>query len=109
DGGVITTEDLTRYRAVWREAVVSTYRGYTLLTMPPSSSGGITITETLNILEGYDSRAPFGSARATHLLGSAYQPALVDRPSQLADPAFYQVPMPKLTDKQYASRCRGAI
>jgi len=109
DGGVITTEDLTRYRAVWREAVVSTYRGYTLLTMPPSSSGGITITETLNILEGYDSLAPFGSARATHLLGSAYQRAFVDRNSQLADPAFYQVPMAKLTDKQYASRLRAGI
>ena len=40
----------------------STYRGYTLLTMPPSSSGGVTITETLNILEGYDSLPPFGSA-----------------------------------------------
>jgi gamma-glutamyltranspeptidase/glutathione hydrolase len=109
DGGIITTEDLARYQAVWREAVVSTYRGYKMFTMPPSSSGGVTITETLNILEGFDSIAPFGSARYAHRLGSAYQRAFVDRNSQLADPAFYQVPIAKLTDKQYASRLRANI
>ena len=109
DGGIITTEDLARYQAVWREPVVSTYRGYRMFTMPPSSSGGVTITETLNILEGFDSIAPFGSARYAHLLGSAYQRAFVDRNSQLADPAFYQVPIAKLTDKQYAGRLRAGI
>ena len=109
DGGILTTADLARYQAVWREPVVSTYRGYRMFTMPPSSSGGVTITETLNILEGFDSIAPFGSARYAHLLGSAYQRAFVDRNSQLADPAFYQVPIAKLTDKQYASRLRAEI
>ena len=109
DGGIITTEDLARYQAVWRDPVVSTYRGYRLFTMPPSSSGGVTITETLNILEGFDSIAPFGSARYAHLLGSSYQRAFVDRNSQLADPAFYNVPIAKLTDKQYASRLRAEI
>ncbi|HEY2377537.1 MAG TPA: gamma-glutamyltransferase [Gemmatimonadaceae bacterium] len=109
DSGIITTEDLARYHAVWRDPVVSSYRGYKLFTMPPSSSGGVTITETLNILEGYDSLSPFGSARYVHLLGSAYQRAFVDRNSQLADPAFYQVPIAKLTDKQYAARLRDGI
>ena len=109
DGGIITTEDLARYQAVWREPVVSTYRGYKMFTMPPSSSGGVTITETLNILEGFDSIPVFGSARYAHLLGSAYQRAFIDRNSQLADPSFYQVPIAKLTDKQYASRLRAGI
>ena len=109
DGGIITTEDLARYQAVWREPVRSTYRGYTLFTMPPSSSGGVTITETLNILEGYDSLSAFGSARDAHLLGDAYQRAFVDRNSQLADPAFFPVPIGRLTDKQYASRLRVTI
>jgi gamma-glutamyltranspeptidase len=53
DGGIITKEDLAKYQPVWREPVISTYRGYTLYTMPPSSSGGVTVTETLNILEGF--------------------------------------------------------
>jgi gamma-glutamyltranspeptidase/glutathione hydrolase len=109
DGGIITTEDLARYQAVWREPIRSTYRGYTLFTMPPSSSGGITITETLNILEGYDSLPPFGSTRYAHLLGDAYQSSFVDRNSQLADPAFHPVPITRLTDKQYAARLRATI
>src|SRR5690349_10530478 len=109
DGGIITAEDLARYQPVWRDPVRSTYRGYTLFTMPPSSSGGVTITETLNILEGYDSLSPFGSARYAHLLSDAYQRAFVDRNSQLADPAFHAVPIERLTDKQYASRLRANI
>jgi gamma-glutamyltranspeptidase/glutathione hydrolase len=109
DGGIMTTEDLARYQAVWREPVRSTYRGYTLFTMPPSSSGGVTITETLNILEGFDPVPPFGGARYVHLLGDAYQRAFVDRNSQLADPVFYQVPIAKLIDKPYASQLRAGI
>src|SRR5579885_718357 len=48
-GGIITKEDLRRYTPIWREPIRSTYRGYTLFTMPPSSSGGVTMSETLNI------------------------------------------------------------
>lgn len=108
-GGIITTQDLARYQPVWREPVRSTYRGYALFTMPPSSSGGVTVTETLNILEGFDSLPAFGSAGYAHLVGAAYQRAFVDRNAQLADPAFYPVPVAKLTDKQYAARLRGTI
>jgi gamma-glutamyltranspeptidase/glutathione hydrolase len=108
-GGIITLEDLRRYRTVWREPVRSTYRGYTLLTMPPSSSGGVTISEALNILEGYDSLPTFGSARWAHLLGSAYQRAFIDRNAKLADPAFADVPVSELTDKRYAAKLRATI
>lgn len=107
-GGIITREDLRRYRPVWRDPVKSTYRGYTLFTMPPSSSGGVTITQTLNILEGL-SPAPHGSARWAHHLGSAYQRAFIDRNAKLADPAFAKVPVAELTDKGYAARLRATI
>ena len=107
-GGIITEADLARYEVQWREPVRSTYRGYTLFTMPPSSSGGVTVTETLNILEGFDV-APYGSARWAHLLGSAYQRAFVDRNEKLADPAFHPVPIAQLTDKGYAARLRATI
>jgi gamma-glutamyltranspeptidase/glutathione hydrolase len=109
DGGIITTEDLARYKPVWRDPVKSTYRGYTLLTMPPSSSGGITVTETLNILEGFATVPSFGSAEYAHVLGSAYQRAFVDRNEKLADPAFAPVPMQQLTDKAYAQKLRATI
>jgi len=109
DGGIITREDLARYRPVWRDALVVPYRGYTLITMPPVSSGGTTIAETLNILETYDTLPPFGSAAYTHLLGSAYQRAFVDRNSKLGDPAFVRVPLAELTSKAYARRLRATI
>jgi gamma-glutamyltranspeptidase/glutathione hydrolase len=108
-GGIITMADLKAYKPVWRDPVRSTYRGYTLFTMPPSSSGGVTITETMNILEGYESLPAFGSAGWAHLLGSAYQRAFVDRNEKLADPAFVKVPIAQLTDKGYAAKLRKTI
>ena len=108
-GGIITMADLRSYQPVWRDPVRSTYRGFTLLTMPPSSSGGVTITETLNILEGYDSLPSYGSAAWAHVLGSAYQRAFIDRNEKLADPAFARVPIAQLTDKGYAARLRATI
>ncbi len=109
DGGIITLEDLARYKPVWRTPITSTYRGYTLITMPPSSSGGVTVTETLNILEGFSNPAPFGSAEYAHELGSAYQRAFIDRNEKLADPAFAHVPLEELTNKTYASKLRATI
>jgi gamma-glutamyltranspeptidase/glutathione hydrolase len=108
-GGIITVEDLARYKPVWREPVRATYRGHTVLSMPPSSSGGVTIAETLNILEGFDSLPAFGSARRAHLLASAYQRAFVDRNEKLADPAFVAVPITELTSKAYAAGLRATI
>jgi gamma-glutamyltranspeptidase/glutathione hydrolase len=108
-GGLITTEDLARYAPEWREPLRATYRGYALLTMPPSSSGGVTITETLNILETYDSLPAFGSARYAHLVGSAYQRAFIDRNAKLGDPAFVDVPVAELTSKDHARMLRASI
>ncbi|MFL5620299.1 MAG: gamma-glutamyltransferase [Gemmatimonadaceae bacterium] len=108
-GGIITIEDLRRYTPEWRTPIRSTYRGRTLLTMPPSSSGGVTMTETLNILEGFDTLPPFGSTRWAHLVGSAFQRAFVDRNSKLGDPAFVTVPLAQLTDKRYAATLRATI
>jgi gamma-glutamyltranspeptidase/glutathione hydrolase len=109
EGGIITEADLARYKPEWRLPVKSTYRGYTLLTMPPSSSGGVVVTETMNILEGYPTMPAFGSTEYAHILGSAYQRAFVDRNEKLADPAFIPVPMAQLTDKAYAAKLRATI
>jgi gamma-glutamyltranspeptidase/glutathione hydrolase len=108
-GGIITLEDLRAYAPVWRDAVRSTYRGYTLLTMPPSSSGGVTVTETLNLMETVASVPAFGSAEYAHLLGSAYQRAFIDRNEKLADPAFASVPIATLTSKTYARALAATI
>jgi hypothetical protein len=69
--GLISTTDLAAYQAKWRTPVRIGYRGYTVLSMPPASSGGVTMGEILNILEGYDSLPPFGSTALLHLEAEA--------------------------------------
>lgn len=107
-GSIITEEDLAAYKAEWREALRGTYRGHTLLTMPPPSSGVI-VLETLNILEGFIPFPPFGTARQAHLVASALQRAFLDRNSKLGDPAFVQAPVGELSNKSYAARLRASI
>lgn len=109
-GGIITKRDLEQYKAEWRTPIKSTYRGYTMFTMPPSSSGGIVVTEALNILEASgDSLPTWGTAAYAHLLGSAYQRAFIDRNSKLGDPAFVKVPLDELTSKTYARTLAATI
>jgi gamma-glutamyltranspeptidase / glutathione hydrolase len=108
-GGIITREDLRRYRPAWRTPVKTSYRGHALLAMPPSSSGGVTMAQTLNIMETWNDVAPFGSAQWAHRLGSAYQLAFIDRNAKLADPDFVPVPMQELMSKDYARSLRAMI
>ncbi|HEU4629293.1 MAG TPA: gamma-glutamyltransferase [Gemmatimonadaceae bacterium] len=108
-GGLIMEADMARYRPEWREAVQTTYRGYRLVSMPPSSSGGVTIAETLNILEPYGDLPAFGTPQYTLLLASAYQRAFIDRNEKLADPAFVDVPVEQLTSKAYGRKLQATI
>jgi gamma-glutamyltranspeptidase/glutathione hydrolase len=107
-GLLITGEDLARYKAEIREPLRSTYRGHTVMTMPPPSSG-MTVIETLNILEGWATLPPYESARYKHLLASAHQRAFVDRNRYLADPAFATVPVALVIDKSRAALLRSTI
>lgn len=107
-GSIITAEDLARYTVEWRDPIRAMYRGYSLLTMPPPSSGA-TMVETLNILEGFAPLPPFGGPRYAHLLASALQRAFIDRNALIADPAFARVPLNRLTDKAYAAKLRASI
>jgi gamma-glutamyltranspeptidase / glutathione hydrolase len=101
-GGLITREDLSRYRPIWRQPIRGSYRGYSFFSMPPSSSGGTTVSEILNILEAYGEPARFGSTERVHAVASASQRAFIDRNSKLGDPAFVRVPVGTLTSKAYA-------
>jgi gamma-glutamyltranspeptidase / glutathione hydrolase len=108
-GGIITRADLAGYRAEARSVIRSIYRDHTLLTMPPVSSGGATITLTANILAAGGEVPPFGSAQWTHLLGSAYQRAFAERNVSLGDPAFIKVPMEKFTSAKAGADWRRTI
>jgi gamma-glutamyltranspeptidase/glutathione hydrolase len=108
-GGVITREDLARYRAVWRQPIAVSYRGHTIYSMPPSSSGGTTLGETLNIMEGFEPLPPFGSVALIHLEAEAMRRAFIDRNTQLGDPSFVHNPLDRLLSKAYAADLRNQI
>jgi gamma-glutamyltranspeptidase/glutathione hydrolase len=108
-GGLITHADLRAYKPIWRVPVKGTYRGHTILSMPPASSGGITMVQALNILETYEQPAPYGSTQWAHRLAEAFQRAFIDRNAKLGDPAFVKVPQEQLTSKEYARQLRAGI
>ena len=109
-GGIITRADLAEYQAKWREPLRFEYRGHAILSMPPPSSGGATIGELLNILEGYDLRAAgYLSTRHAHLFAEAAKRAYADRNTYIADPDFVPQPVARMTSDAYASERRGAI
>jgi gamma-glutamyltranspeptidase/glutathione hydrolase len=109
-GGLITEEDLARYEAHEREPIRGSYRGYDLISMPPPSSGGTALIEMLNILEGYDiSEMGHNSPEYIHHLVEAMRRAYRDRATFLADADFAEVPIERLTSKEYASQLRETI
>ena len=110
-GGKLTLEDLTNYQVKEREPVTSTYRGYEVISTPPSSSGGTHLIEILNVLENYDlSSMEVNSAEYLHLFSEAFKAAFADRTEYMADTDFVaDVPLAGLTDKAYAKTIADKI
>jgi gamma-glutamyltranspeptidase/glutathione hydrolase len=107
--GLITSNDLARYAAKWRDPIEIRYRSHTIYTMPPPSGGGVTLAEILNVMEGYAPVPPFGSAELMHLQVEAMRRAYTDRNALLGDPDFVQIPIARLLSKQYAETLRTEI
>lgn len=108
--GLITMDDMKAYRAVIREPVQGSYRGYDVFSMSPPSSGGIHIVQILNILEGYPiSKLGHNSARTIHYMSEAMKRAYADRSQYLGDSDFIDVPLEGLISKKYASLLRTQI
>ncbi len=109
-GGVITHEDLASYEAVWRDPVAFEYRGHEVISMHPPSSGGATMAEIGNILEGWDLTAlGWQSAEMAHLYAEASKRAFADRNSALADPDFMALPLERMVSQAYADERRASI
>lgn len=110
EGGLITERDLASYEAVIREPVTGSYRGYSVHSMPPPSSGGVHLIEMLNILERHPlERYGHNSARYVHILSETMKLAYADRSEYLGDPDFSPVPTEQLISKQYAKRLANRI
>jgi len=110
NGGLITVTDLKNYKAVERTPLTGTYHGYTIITAPPSSSGGIALLEMLGILDGtgYE-KGGSGSASAIHYLAEAMRRAYADRNEYVGDPDFVKVPIAGLLDPAYLAKLRASI
>ena len=103
NGGLITLEDMASYEAKYREPIVTSYRGYKIISMAPAASGGLVLLQTLNILENFDLKdSGHNSAKTIHILSEAMQRAYADRAEYHGDPDFYDVPIKQLLSKQYS-------
>ncbi len=110
NGGILTAKDFSSYKTTESPPLTCSYRGYVLASAPPPSSGGATLCEILNILEGYDLKAlGFHSAQAVHFMVEAMRHAFLDRNTYLADPAFVKNPLDRLLSKEYAAAIRAKI
>lgn len=111
EGGLITEKDLEAYQAIERKPIQGTYRGHTIYSMAPPSSGGIALVEMLNILEQYDlQQLGYASADYIHVLTEAMRRAYADRAEYLGDPDFNpDLPMERLTSKEHAAHIKQTI
>jgi gamma-glutamyltranspeptidase/glutathione hydrolase len=110
NGGLITERDLAAYEVKEREPVTGTYNGYTVISSPPPSSGGVALIEALNILEGYNlSRLSDRTPPEMHFIVEAYRRAYMDRADYLGDPDFATIPVAQMIDKRYAAAWRKGI
>lgn len=109
-GGILTEADLAAYQPKIRKPVTGTYRGYTIVSCPPASSGGTHVIEILNILENYDiAGLGDGTPETINAWAAAMRLAFADRSKYMADSDFKTVPLAGLTSKAYAKELFASI
>jgi gamma-glutamyltranspeptidase / glutathione hydrolase len=101
--GLMTTRDLEDYRTIDRQPTHVGYRGYDVYGMPPSSSGGITVGESLNIMEQFD-LSGMDRVQALHHYLESTRLAFADRGRYIGDPAYVDVPQRQLLSDRFAKQ-----
>jgi gamma-glutamyltranspeptidase/glutathione hydrolase len=110
DGGLITLADLKKYHAKWRTPIETTYRGHKITSMPPPSSGGVTLAMICHILEGYDlGKMGFQSPEELHYVFEAMRRAYAARNAKLGDPDQVKMPLAELLGDKWAKDQRATI
>ena len=100
--GIITHEDLKNYHSTWREPLIANYKNYKVISMPPSSSGGICLLQLLKSVEPYPIKDwGFHSVKAIHLMTEAERRVFADRAKFLGDPDFFKVPVFEMLSDAY--------
>jgi len=110
DGGLISHADLDGYTAKWRTPLELTYRGRHIVSMPPPSSGGVTLAMICHILEGYDlEKLGWHSPEELHYVFEAMRRAFAARNAKLGDPDFVKMPLDELLGSAWAAGQRTTI
>jgi gamma-glutamyltranspeptidase/glutathione hydrolase len=110
DGGIMTLADLKKYQAKWRTPVTFKYRGHEITSMPPPSSGGVTLAMICHILEGYElGKLGFQSPEELHYVFEAMRRAYAARNAKLGDPDMVKMPIEELLSDAWAKEQRATI
>jgi gamma-glutamyltranspeptidase/glutathione hydrolase len=110
NGGLLTPQDFAAYEVTESAPISCRYRGYTVLSAPPPSSGGVAVCEMLQVLEAYPLEAlGFHSSDSVHLMTEAMRYAYRDRNTYLGDPAFVENPIARLLSTHHAEAIRARI
>jgi gamma-glutamyltranspeptidase/glutathione hydrolase len=109
-GGILSRADFEKYTVTESEPISCLYRSYTVISAPPPSSGGVTLCEMLQVLDGYDLKSlGRGSDEALHLMTETMRYAYRDRNTYLGDPAFIANPIARLLSPLHTQSIRGHI
>jgi gamma-glutamyltranspeptidase/glutathione hydrolase len=100
--GLISKEDLASYKSAWRTPITSDYKEYKIISMPPSSSGGVCLIQLMESVEPYPMKEwGFNSVKSVHLMVEAERRVYADRSRFLGDPDFYKVPLNEMIAPDY--------
>lgn len=109
-GGLITHQDLKSYRAIWRKPLVSQYKQYSIIGMPPPSSGGLAIGQLFSMLKPFPLASWGAKSDSTiQLMIEAERRVYADRAKWLGDPDFIKVPVDNLLDESYLSKRMNSV
>jgi gamma-glutamyltranspeptidase/glutathione hydrolase len=110
NGGIFSMKDFADYSVKWDTPIQCEYHGYTVVSDPPPSSGGVTICQILQILKPYPLTAwGYGSVKSIHYMVEAERRAFADRNTALGDPAFVHNPVDQLLSQSHADKLRASI
>lgn len=110
NGGLLSMKDFADYTVHWDQPISCGYRGYTIMSSPPPSSGGTTICQILQLIQPYPmDKWGYGSVNAIHYLVEAERRAFADRNTYLGDPAFVNNPIPELLSPEHVAEMRATI
>ena len=108
-GSPLAVDDFTSFQAEWVEPISTTYRGYDVYEMPPSTQG-FTALQIFNLIDGYDvSSWGEGTADYYHHIVEAVKVSFADRDEWLTDPKFVDIPVDRMISKKYADERRRLI